>query len=149
MTMLTGESTAEIDAGVERCWAVLQDVARWPRWQQGLESVEVVETDAEGRVLVCDTVSDARVKKVACRVGLSYDAPYRVSFTRVESEDVDAMDGSWELEELAGDRTRATFRLALDAGPVNFMARALERALRPLVVGRRAQELAAEVTALD
>jgi hypothetical protein len=111
----------------------------------------VVERDGHGRPLICDTVSDAKIAKVRCRVRVSYEPPHRVSFRRVESDDddVDEVEGSWELEELARDRTRATYRLAVDPGPVGFMARPLERALRPLVVGRRAEELAREVAARD
>jgi hypothetical protein len=43
------------------------------------------------------------------------------------------------------DRTRATFDLALDPGPVGRLAKPLEKALRPLIVGRRAEELARTV----
>jgi hypothetical protein len=55
------------------------------------------------------------------------------------------MDGAWTLEALGPDRTRATFDLALDPGPVGRLAKPLERALRPLIVGRRAEELAQTV----
>ncbi len=76
---------------------------------------------------------------------VSYDPPRRLVFTRVASDDVDALDASWELQELGPDRTRATYALAVDPGHVGMLARPLERALRPLVVGRRAEELAREV----
>jgi uncharacterized protein YndB with AHSA1/START domain len=142
MTLLTGSSSVEIDAPIERCWAVVQDIGEAPQWQGGLERVEVVERDGQGRPLVCDTLSDAKLTKVNCRVRMTYDPPHRLTFTRVQSDDVDEMEGSWELEELPGGRTRATYRLAVDPGHVGFMARPLERALRPLLVGGRAKELA-------
>jgi hypothetical protein len=107
----------------------------------------VLERDDQGRAQICDTVSDAKITKVRCRTRVVYEPPRRLLFTRLESDDVDEMDGSWELEDLPGGRTRATYRLAVDPGPVGFMARPLERALRPLVVGRRAEELAREVAA--
>ena len=79
---------------------------------------------------------------------MSYEAPHRLAFTRIASDDVDQMEGSWDLEEIdSGARTRATYHLAVDPGPVGFMARPLERALRPLVVGGRADELARAVAA--
>jgi uncharacterized protein YndB with AHSA1/START domain len=147
MTLLTGSSSAEIDATIERCWAVVQDLAKAPQWQGGLERVEVLERDGEGRPLVCDTLSDAKFTKVHCRVRLTYDPPHRLTFTRVRSDDVDEMEGSWELKELPGGRTRATYQLAVDPGHVGLLARPLERALRPLLVGGRAKELAAAVAA--
>jgi ribosome-associated toxin RatA of RatAB toxin-antitoxin module len=147
MTLLKGDSSTEIDASIDRCWAVVQDISQAPGWQQGLEQVTVLERDEQERPLICDTVTDAKFAKVKCRVRLSYDPPHHVTFTRVESDDVDQMEGSWELEELSPDRTRATYRLAVDPGKIGLLARPLERALRPIVVGRRAEELAREVAA--
>jgi Polyketide cyclase / dehydrase and lipid transport len=147
VTVLTGSSSAVIDAGIEACWAVVADVARTAEWQQGFEHLEVVQRDQLGRPLICDTVNDAKITKVHCRVRMTYDPPQRLAWTRVQSDDVDAMEGSWELDELGDGRTRATYRLSVDPGPVGFLARPLERALRPLVVGRRAEELARAVAA--
>jgi len=147
MTLLSGSSSAEISASIERCWDVVADVAAHPQWQQGLERVDVVERDGEGRALVLDTVNDAKFTKVACRVRVAYDPPRRLTFERVASDDVDQMAASWELESLGPERTRATYSLAVDPGRVGVLARPLERALRPLVVGRRAEELAAAVEA--
>jgi uncharacterized protein YndB with AHSA1/START domain len=145
MTVLSGSSSAEIDAPIDRCWAVVQDVADAPRWQHALERVDVVERDQQGRVLICDTVNDATFTKVRCRVRVGYDPPHRLTFTRVESDDVDELEASWELTEIGPGRTRATYALAVDPGHVGLLARPLERALRPIVVGRRAQELARAV----
>jgi len=145
MTLLSGSSSADIDAPIDRCWAVVEDVAGSPQWQNGLEQVDVVERDDAGRALVCDIVNDAKFTKVRARVRVKYDPPRRLVFTRVASDDVDALDASWELQELGPDRTRATYALAVDPGHVGMLARPLERALRPLVVGRRAEELAREV----
>ncbi|MFZ0042012.1 MAG: SRPBCC family protein, partial [Solirubrobacteraceae bacterium] len=124
MTLLRGSSSAEIDAAIEQVWALVEDVARAPEWQQGF-ALEVVERDPQGRPVVCDTVSDARVTQVYCRVAMSYDPPRKLSWIRLESEDIDVMVGSWELEEIAGGRTRATYSLAVDPGPVGLMARPL------------------------
>jgi uncharacterized protein YndB with AHSA1/START domain len=145
MTLLTGSSTAEIDAPIDRCWAVVEDVAEAPRWQNGLEHIEVVERDDAGRAVVCDIVNDAKFTKVRARVRVSYDPPHRLTFTRLTSDDVDVLEASWELEELGPERTKATYTLSVDPGRVGILARPLERALRPIVVGRRAEELARAV----
>ena len=146
MTLLQGSSSAEIPASIDRCWAVVADLPRATDWQQGLEEVTVVERDEEGRPLVCDTVTDAKFTKVRARVRISYDPPHRFAFTRI-SGDAQAMEGSWELEPLGPERTRATYTLAVDPGKVGLLARPLEKALRPLVVGGRPDELAREVAA--
>jgi ribosome-associated toxin RatA of RatAB toxin-antitoxin module len=146
MTMLSGSSSAEAGATIERCWELVAAVQRWPDWQQGLARVDVVEHDEHGRAAVCDAVADARVVKVRCRVSIAYDAPHRLTFSRLASEDLDALEGAWTLEVAAADRTLVTYELALDPGPVPLLARPLVATLRPLVVGRRAQELATAVS---
>lgn len=147
MTLLSGSSSADIDAPIQRCWAVVGDVAGSPQWQGGLERVDVLERDEHGRAVLCDTVNDAKLYTVRCRVAVTYQPPHRLIFRRVESDDIDEMEASWELQELAAGRTRATYRLAVDPGPVGLLGRPLERVLRPLVVGRRAEELARAVSA--
>ena len=147
MTVLSGSSSAEIDAPISRCWATVKALDEAPRWQKGLERVDVLERDEQGRPLVCDTVNDAKFTKVHCRVRVTYDPPHRLVVRRVDSDDVDLMEASWELEELSDQRTRATYRLSVDPGPVPLLARPLVNALRPLVVGNRADELARAVTA--
>ncbi len=141
MAMITGSASAEIDAPIARCWAVVEDVASAPDWQGGLVELTVIERDARGRPLVCDAVSDAKVRKAETRQRFSYEVPERLSWTMIEGE-LDAMEGYWELEDLGGGRTRATYGLAVDPGPVPRLVRApLERAARAILVNPRPQEL--------
>lgn len=142
MSLLRGSCHGELDHPIERCWALVSDIERAPEWQRTLHSVDVVQRDAQGRALVCDTVNDARLMKVRVRVRVDYDPPHRLHFSRVESEDLDAMEGSWELEALGPARTRATYSLAVDPGPIGLLARPLERVIRPLVMGHQVDELA-------
>ncbi len=147
MSILRGTCGAAIEAGIERCWALVQDVARAPRWQRGLDRLDVVQRDDHGRPSVCDTVTDAKVTKVRCRVQMSYQPPYRLAWSQVESDDLSSMEGSWELEALGPARTRATYSLAVDPGKVGWLARPLERVIRPIVMGHQADELAAALAA--
>jgi ribosome-associated toxin RatA of RatAB toxin-antitoxin module len=144
VSLISGESAGEVPASIERCWSVVEDLSRAPEWQQGLSSVTVVERDPEGRPLVCDTVIDAKFRQVGCRVRCSFEPPRRMSFERI-SGDIPALRGSWELESLGPERTRAVYALAVDPGKVGLLARPLEKALRPIVVGARPAELAREV----
>ena len=146
MTLISGSSEADIDASLDACWAVLEDVERSPEWQQGLERVTVVERDDAGRPLVCDTISDAKFTKVRCRVSVAYAPPHRLTIIRLESDDVDVMESSWELTDAGDGRTHAVYRLAVDPGAIPRFARPLERALRPVLLGRRAEELRRAVT---
>jgi uncharacterized membrane protein len=147
MPVLTGSSSAVVAVPIERCWALVQDVVVAPQWQHTLDAIEVVERDQHGRPVVCDTVSDAKITKVRCRVRFDYEPPRRLGWTQVQSDDLDSMQGSWELEDLGDGRTKVTYALAVDPGPIGFLARPLERLIRPLVVGGRAEELAGALAA--
>jgi uncharacterized membrane protein len=140
--VLTGSSSAEVEFPLERCWALVADIERAPRWQRTLEAVNVVQRDDRGRVLVCDAVIDAKMTKVASRLRMSYEEPVAVRWSQVEGDAIDSMDGSWELESLAAAKTRATYSLAVDPGNMGFVARRLESILRPVMIGHQADELA-------
>lgn len=147
MARIAGSCRAEIPFSIERCWAVVADVDHAPDWQRTLKRVTVIERDQAGRPLVADTDNDAKLRTVKVRVRFSYSEPGRMTFTLVESDDLDGMDGGWRLESLGPERTRATYELAVDPGPIGFLARPLERAIRPIVMGHQADELAREVAA--
>jgi hypothetical protein len=140
---MSGSSSKDLDVSIQRCWTLVADVASAPSWQRGLELVEMVTRDEHGRPSVCDTVSDAKITKVRVRVQFEYEPPRRLTWSQLESDDLDWMRGSWELLDLGAGRTRATYALEVDPGPVGgFARRSLERLLRPLVVGGRPHELA-------
>ena len=122
MPVITGSSTAEVAAPIERCWALVEDVAIAPQWQGGLVKMDVLERDEHGRPLICDALSDAKLRKVHTRVQFTYDGPTRLAWTMLEG-DLDSMDGSWQLEDLGGARTRATYALAVDPGSFAALAR--------------------------
>ncbi len=149
MPIIAGSASAEIEAPIERCWAAVEDVASAPEWQAGLVELKVIERDAQGRPLVCHAVSDAKLRRVETRQRFTYEGPARLSWTMLEGE-LDAMDGYWELEDLGGGRTRATYGLAVDPGPVPRLVRVpLERAARAILVNPRPQELARRVGAAE
>jgi carbon monoxide dehydrogenase subunit G len=142
MGQLGGEASAEIEAPIEEVWAVVEDVGSAPDWQEGLDSMEVLERDAEGRVEVANSTTDAKVRSVTTRVRFEYDPPHRVAWKQ-EKGDLKKLDGSWELEELDGGRTRATYRLEGDPGRMlGMLIRGpVEDKLRGILVGNRPQEL--------
>jgi uncharacterized membrane protein len=115
MGTLEASWTVEIDAPRERCWEVAADVPNSPEWQGTLEGVEVLETDADGRAMVVETVSDAAVKKVRARLRFAYDAPDGITWEQEKGE-LKWLTGSWVFEELDAGRTRATYGLRADPG---------------------------------
>ena len=146
MANLTGSSTAEIDAPIDRVWAVVEDVENAPKWQGGLDGVRALDRDDQGRATLCEAETDIKVRAVKSRVRFTYGGPTRLSWTQEKGE-LKSVDGSWELEDLGNDRTRATYAIEVDFGRVlGMLVRGpVEGALRAMLVNARAGELKREV----
>jgi len=145
MARISGSASEEIDAPLEAVWAVVADVEAAPKWQGGLNDVEALERDSEGRATLVEAETDAKVKTVTSRVRFSYDAPTRLSWKQ-EKGDLKSVDGSWELEDLGG-RTRATYSVEADPGRMlGMLIRGpVEGQLRGMLVNARPGELKAHV----
>jgi len=141
-----GSKSIEVDAPITACWGLAADVASAPEWQHGLEGMEVLDRDADGRPSRCETTSDAKVRKVKTIVRFAYEEPTRVSWTQ-EKGDLKTLDGAWELADLGGDRTRVTYRLDADPGRVlgMLMRGPVEGKLVDVMVNGRPAEFKARV----
>ena len=94
MAPITGSASASIAAPLERCFELAADVDHIAEWQDGVAGVEVLERDAQGRVLVAEILNDAKVRTVKVRVRFSYDEPNGLSWTQVKG-DLKSLEGSW------------------------------------------------------
>jgi carbon monoxide dehydrogenase subunit G len=142
MANLTGSSTAEIDAPLADVWDLVADVEAAPDWQGGLKRLSAIERDADGRATLCESESDAKVRTIKSTVRFDYDAPTRLSWTQVKGE-MKSVEGSWTLEDLGKNRTRATYDLDVDLGRMlGLVIRGpLVDMLRGMLVNARAGEL--------
>jgi uncharacterized protein YndB with AHSA1/START domain len=142
MAHLGGSADVEIDAPVEEVWEVVEDVLSAPEWQGGLDAMRSLESDGSGRAEVVETENDIKVRRVKSRVRFRYEPPTRLSWTQ-EKGDMKSVEGAWELEDLGGGRTRATYRLDADPGRVlGMLIRGpVEAATRAIFVNGRPGEL--------
>jgi carbon monoxide dehydrogenase subunit G len=142
MPNLTGSSTAEIDAPIDRVWELVEDVEKAPEWQGGLKEIHALERDGDGRAVLCETHSDGKVRTLKSDVRFAYDGPTRLTWTQ-EKGDLKSVDGSWQLEDLGGGRTRATYALEVDLGRMLGMVirGPVVDVLRGMLINARAGEL--------
>jgi uncharacterized membrane protein len=142
MGNLSGSASAEINAPLEDVWTVVEDVLTAPEWQGGLDKMTALEHDAQGRPTLVETENDITVRRVKAQVRFDYDGPHRLSWTQVKG-DMKSVDGAWELEDLGGGRTKATFRLDIDPGRMlGLVIRGpVEAATRAVFVNGRPGEL--------
>jgi carbon monoxide dehydrogenase subunit G len=139
---ISGSSTADIDAPLDHVWALVEDVEAAPQWQGGLKSLRALDRDGDGRAIRCETETDAKVKSVKAIVRFSYDGPTKLTWTQ-EKGDLKSVTGSWTLEDLGGDRTRATYSIDADLGrTLGLLIRGpVVDVLRHMLAGARAGEL--------
>lgn len=142
MAKFDGSSSAEIDAPIERVWALVEDVERAPQWQGGLLKLDPLEHDDDGRATLCDSENDARVRTVRSLVRFTYAGPERLSW-RQERGELRGVEGRWQLEDLGGDRTRATYWIQVEiAGMLAMLVRGpVVGMIREMLAGARAGEL--------
>jgi carbon monoxide dehydrogenase subunit G len=142
MPNLTGTSTAEIEAPIDRVWELVEDVEKAPKWQGGLKEIHPLERDSEGRPVLVESHSDGKVRTIKSNVRFVYAGPTRLSWTQ-EKGDLKSVDGSWQLEDLGDGRTRATYALDVDLGRMLGMVirGPMVDMLRGMLVNARAGEL--------
>jgi carbon monoxide dehydrogenase subunit G len=146
MAHMGGTADAEIDAPLDAVWAVVEDVLTAPDWQGGLVAITALEHDVEGRPTLVESVSDIKIRQVKTQVRFSYEPPTRLSWVQ-EKGDLKSVEGSWQLEDLGGGRTRATYTLDGDPGRMlGMLIRGpVEAAARAVLVNARPGELKARV----
>ena len=101
-----------------------------------------LETDDEGRATLVEVENDIKVRTVKSKVRFSYDGPTRLSWSQ-EKGDLKSVDGSWDLEDLGGEKTEATYTLDGDPGRmIGMLIRGpVEGAIRGMLVNGRPGEL--------
>jgi uncharacterized membrane protein len=146
--MITGDRSVEIDAPIERCFDIAADIEHATTWQGSLKDVEVLSKDGDGRAEVVETASDAKVKTVKARLRFSYQAPTRIDWVQEKGE-VKSLRGWWDLEDLGGGRTRATYALEVDPGRMlgMLLRGPVEASVRDFLLGGAADGLKREAEA--
>jgi ribosome-associated toxin RatA of RatAB toxin-antitoxin module len=115
MGVHSAEQSESIAAPPQACFAALCDYESYPDWQQAVESVEVLERDADGRGSAVRFEIDAKVRRIAYTLRYHYEAPSRIWWELIEG-DVAAVEGEYVLEPDGDGATHATYTLGIDPG---------------------------------
>lgn len=113
---MADQATQEIAiaAPPERCWEVLVDFERYPRWARDVKEATVVRRDEQGRAE--EVAFRVAALGRSARYTLRYDysgAPGRLAWDLIESDIMRRLDGAYELTG-DGARTDVTYHLAVD-----------------------------------
>ncbi len=112
---IEGSASIEIEAPIEEVFAVAADVEGSPRWQPEIKLAECLESDGDGNQVLVRTETDAKVRRLGSTLRFDYEQPTRISWVQ-EDGDLKSVEGAWELEDLGGGRTLATYSMTVDLG---------------------------------
>jgi coenzyme Q-binding protein COQ10 len=106
------EQSIVIDVPRDAFMAVIADYERYPEFLRDMKETRVVQRE-EGIVDVAFTLH--LVKRIEYTLRLIEDAPNGLSWTQVDG-DFKRNEGGWTLQDLDGERTRATYRIDVLVG---------------------------------
>jgi ribosome-associated toxin RatA of RatAB toxin-antitoxin module len=109
------EQSESIAAPPGACFDALCDYESYPDWQQAVESVDVLQRDADGRASLVRFEIDAKVRRVSYTLNYRYEEPARIWWDMAEG-DVAGVEGEYVLEPDGAGGTMATYRLGIDPG---------------------------------
>jgi ribosome-associated toxin RatA of RatAB toxin-antitoxin module len=139
----TAEQSLDADATPEACFAAIAGFAAYPEWSSNVESVDVLEQDAESTVV--EFRVDAKVRKVRYVLRYFFERPTRVWWEYVEG-DVKSVEGEYRFEPLDEARTRMTYRLTMDPG--TFLPGPIKKVLVNSVMRGSVEDLKRHVESL-
>ena len=112
--MLDGERSAKIDASVSAVYAVVADLPGYVHWHPFFASVDVLDTDDEGRASKATCTHPTPVATLKTEMRFSYDPENGIEAERTGG-DLKAMLGTFHLQSADGS-TIVTHRIVVDPG---------------------------------
>lgn len=108
------EHSTDIEAPIETCFDAIVDYETFPRWQNAVDSVEVLDRHSDGLARNVKLFVDAKVRKIDYTLDYSYERPHRIEWDFVSGNGMRGVDGHYAFEELGPERTKATYKLGAD-----------------------------------
>lgn len=107
-------SALEIDASPEVLYDTAADVASYPEWASGVREVEILDTDAEGRVKRARFVLEGFVKEIEYVLRYTHDRPQLLSWVAEECDDLRMLEGSYQFSSKDDGSTEVVYSLRVE-----------------------------------
>lgn len=114
MSMEGTVQSIEVSAAPQLVYEVALDLEAYPEWAIGVKQVDVLEEDEHGRPIRADFRADAMVKEIAYTLVYRYEMDNGFSWSAEPGDDITAMDGSYEFNELPDGGTEVLYALRVD-----------------------------------
>ena len=134
----SAEKEMVVQRGVADVFTVVSDFLAYPKWVTGLQKVEVVESDAEGRPCVVEFTAGAMGLSISYTLAYTMEPPGLLSWRSVAGG-VKSIVGQYRLTPMEGGSTKVLYRLDVDTG--FKMPGLLRRTATKLVIGAALPDL--------
>ncbi len=142
---VTEHTTIAADPDTVR--AVLLDFPRYPEWATDLKSIEVLESDDEGRGTLVRYRAAGMGRSTSYTLAYSYDDPDRMAWELTEGDIVRRLDGHYEMQPSDDGGTAVTYEL--EAELLVPLPGFVKRRTQGRIMHTALNELKARVEALD
>jgi uncharacterized protein YndB with AHSA1/START domain len=95
MGTIAGAASTEIEAPIERVFAIAADVEGSPRWQPEIKVAECLERDENGNQVLVRMETDAKVRRLNSKIRFQFESPQRIGWVQDEG-DLKSVEGSWK-----------------------------------------------------
>lgn len=114
MTMEGTVQRIEVSAPPQLVYEVALDLEAYPQWATGVKQVDILEEDDDGRPHRASFVADAMIKEISYTLQYAYDLDNGFSWSAEPGDDITAMDGRYEFNELDDGGTEVLYALRVD-----------------------------------
>jgi uncharacterized membrane protein len=114
MAMEGTVQTIEVSADPQLVYEVALDLEEYPSWAVGVKEVTVLEEDEYGRPVRVEFVTDAMIKEISYVLRYTYELDNGFSWTAEPGDDINAMEGSYQFNELEDGNTEVLYALRVD-----------------------------------
>jgi coenzyme Q-binding protein COQ10 len=108
--MPEAKKSIDVNVPIEVMWKVVIDMAAYPEFLKQMKKVKVLSDDAKSARIDAEI---EMIKSVTYTMDFKKEPPTRLSWTLVKSNLMKENTGSWVLEKLGPERTRATYSVSL------------------------------------
>lgn len=106
--MAKAERTEVFDVPVEKLYQAIIDYSNYPKFVDGVKSVEVQEATKDGATVKFNLNI---IKEISYTIKLSHTPNKEVHWTLVSGDIMKANNGRWTLKDLGQARTEVTYSL--------------------------------------
>lgn len=105
----------EVSIEPQDVYEIALDLDAYPKWADGVKSVDITEEDEYGRPLKADFTVDGMIKEISYTLDYSYDSENGFAWSAIPNDDINVLEGSYEFNALDEGGTEVVYALRVES----------------------------------